>query len=74
MFVLSDLAPGDKGVIKEMFCNIDLKRRLLDLGMVYGTEIQCIMKSSMGDPKAYFIRGTLIALRNQDASKIILEG
>ena len=47
-----------------------LRRRILDLGMVPGTAVQCIRKSPAGDPIAYMVRDTLIALRNEDASQI----
>jgi ferrous iron transport protein A len=47
-----------------------LRRRILDLGMVPGTPVQCIRKSPSGDPVAYLVRDTLIALRSEDASKI----
>ena len=47
-----------------------LRRRILDLGMVPGTSVQCIRKSPSGDPIAYRVRDTLIALRREDASQI----
>jgi ferrous iron transport protein A len=47
-----------------------LRRRILDLGMVPGTPVQCIRKSPAGDPVAYLVRDTLIALRSEDASQI----
>lgn len=47
-----------------------LKRRLLDLGIVKNTKITPVFKSPSGDPTAFEIRGTLIALRKEDASLI----
>lgn len=47
-----------------------LRRRILDLGMVPGTPVQCIRQSPAGDPIAYMVRDTLIALRREDASQI----
>lgn len=49
------------------------RRRLLDLGVVPGTEITVEMVSPGGDPTAYRIRGSLIALREDQASKIHVE-
>ena len=46
------------------------RRRLLDLGIVPGTEIQVEMRSPSGDPTAYRIRGATIALRREQASQI----
>ena len=46
------------------------RRRMLDLGMVPGTLIECVRKSPSGDPAAYRVRGSLIALRNENADKV----
>ena len=48
------------------------RRRMLDLGLVSGTEIEAVQKSPAGDPVAYLIRGAVIALRNEDAGKILV--
>ncbi len=56
--------------IKSLHCTGDLRRRLLDLGLVNGTNIKAILKSPIGNPIAYEVRGTVIALRKED-SKLI---
>ena len=33
---------------------------------------ECIMKSPLGDPIAYMIKGATIAIRNEDSSKIFV--
>ncbi len=48
-------------------CQGPQRRRLLDLGVVSGTEIVPELVSSGGDPVAYRIRGALIALRREQA-------
>ena len=48
----------------------EIKRRLLDLGFVEGSFVECVGKSPMGDPSAYMLRGTVIAIRKKDAKKI----
>ena len=48
----------------------DMKRRLLDLGFYKGTSIKKVLVSPKGDPIAYRVRGTTIALRNSDAKYI----
>ncbi len=50
-----------------------IHRRLLDLGMVPSTSIQAVLQSPFGDPRAYLIRGSTIALREEDAKHIICE-
>ena len=49
------------------------KRRIFDLGIIPGTKIKALQKSPLGDPAAYFVRGTVLAFRNEDARKIIVE-
>lgn len=56
--------------LKSLNCKGDLRRRLLDLGLVNGTKIKAILKSPIGNPIAYEIRGSIIALRKED-SKLI---
>lgn len=54
-------------------CQGPQRRRLLDLGVVPGTEITPELVSTGGDPVAYRIRGALIALRLEQASWIEIE-
>jgi len=59
------------GISKE--CRGDNRRRLLDLGFVKGTEISIDLLSPLRNPKAYLVKGTSIALRNYQASKILIQ-
>jgi len=58
------------GISKE--CRGENRRRLLDLGFVVGTEIKIDLNSPLGNPVAYEVKGTSIALRNDQASKILI--
>jgi len=72
---LSSLNQGEKakviGISSE--CRGASRRRLLDLGFIKGTTIQNEMNSPSLDPKAFKIRNTLIALRNDQADLILIE-
>lgn len=46
---------------------------MLDLGFVPGTKIQTVRKSPSGNPIAYLIRGTVIALRKEEADLIMVD-
>ena len=71
---LNELKINKTGKIFEINCENDIKRRLLDLGMIKGTKITPVLISPSGDPKAFDIRGTLIAIREEDTKLIdILE-
>ncbi len=67
---LADLTVGTTGKISSLELNGLLRRRVLDLGMVPGTQVQCIRRSPAGDPIAFRVRNTTIALRSDDASLI----
>ncbi len=49
------------------------RRRLLDLGFVKGASIQIDLLNPLGDPKAFLIKGTSIAIRKNQASKILIK-
>lgn len=70
---LYELPLNTIGIIDTLDCDGNLRRRLLDLGMVKGTKITPIFKSPGGDPIAYEIRKTTIALRKEDSSLIKLK-
>ena len=69
---LTQLELNTTGRIKEIRCNSSIKRRLLDLGFIPNTPITPIMKSIAGDPIAYEIRNIIVAIRAQDADKILV--
>lgn len=46
------------------------RRRFLDLGLTPGTQIYPELGTFFGDPRAYRVRGTLIALRHDQAAQI----
>ena len=72
MRTLSLLTPGEYGIVKGIAEECKLKRRLSDLGIIPGTKVLCVIKSPLGEPKAYLVRGALIALRCEDSKNIIL--
>lgn len=49
------------------------RRRLLDLGFVKGATVSIDLINPLGEPNAYLIKGTAIALRNNQASKILIK-
>ena len=70
---LYELPLNTIGIVNDLNCNGNIRRRLLDLGIVKGTKITPVFKSPSGDPTAYEIRKTLIALRKEDSSMINLK-
>lgn len=74
MLELNKIKVGQRAIIKQVKANESIKRRLLDIGLTPGTEIECSLSSPSGNPRAYFIKGTLIAIRNEDTKNILVEG
>ena len=70
---LSSLDIGQSGTVNNLKVEGAMLRRLLDIGIVSGTKLSCVMKSPLGDPTAYLVRGSLIALRKEDSEKIVIE-
>ena len=70
---LCDISPGDTAVISNMLAQGSIRRRLRDMGLVEGAEVECLMKSPLGDPVAYLIKGAVIALRREDAAAVTVE-
>lgn len=70
---LNKLPVGQKATVASLLSKGTERRRMLDLGLVRGTTIEALQKSPSGDPIAYFIRGAVIALRDEDACKILIQ-
>lgn len=66
------LRPGEAGTVCLLLCEGSIRRRFLDIGLIPGTAVHCIGRSPLGDPTAYLVRGKLIAIRKEDAGKVIL--
>ena len=70
---LNDIKPGQSAIIKELLSSGSIKRRLLDIGLIENTEVECLGKSPGGDPKAFLIRGAVIAIRSEDCLNILIQ-
>ena len=69
---LHHLAPRQKAEIVDLdqACQGFTRRRFLDLGLTPGTIIYPELPNPFGVPRAYRVRGTLIALRKAQANQI----
>ena len=69
---LNSINPGEYAKIGQILTRGSMRRRLLDIGLTPGTMIECVGKSPAGDPKAFLIRGAVIALRSEDCADILI--
>ena len=70
---LAGLDLGQGGRVASVEAEGAMRRRLLDLGLIPGTPVTCVARSPAGDPSAYLVRWTVIALRRRDAAGVVLE-
>ena len=73
MLSLDRLKINDRAIIKSINCDKLVKIRLLDMGFNTDEEIKCVLVSPSKYIKAYLIKNTLIAIRNSDTKKIMVE-
>ncbi len=70
---LFELEKGQKCHIDKIYEYGDIKRRLLDIGLIENTLVECVEISPLGDPKAFLIRDAVIALRRNDCENILIK-
>ena len=70
---LADLEPGEWGIISGLSAQGEMRRRLQDLGFINATRVSGVQSSPLGDPRAYRVRETVIALRRKDAATILIK-
>lgn len=73
ILTLDKLPLNHMGYIKKINCNDKLKRRLLDLGLIEGTIICPVFKSPFNNPRAFEVRGSIIAIRTEDSKNIEID-
>ena len=71
--VLSSLKEGESCIIIDIMPTGAMVSRLKELGFTSGTEVMCLQRSFSGDPTAYRVKGTVIALRKEDADGILVQ-
>ena len=64
---------GKKYTVIDIRLKEEERKRIMDLGLIPNTTLKVLQKSPLGDPTAYFIRGTVIALRSECTKKIIVK-
>lgn len=69
-FTMDKLEIGQSATVLKINTVGNMRRRFIDLGLIESTVIQCVGKSPAGDPKAYLIKGAVIAIRQEDTKGI----
>jgi DtxR family Mn-dependent transcriptional regulator len=71
---LSELDPRELAEVVglDAACQGFSRRRLMDLGFTDGARVRPVLQTFAGDPRAYEIRGTVVALRRDQASQVLV--
>jgi DtxR family Mn-dependent transcriptional regulator len=71
---LADLSTGQSAHVLGLDdrCQGYSRRRLMDLGFTEGATLRPALTTFAGDPRAYEIRGTVVALRREQASQVLV--
>lgn len=72
MKTAAELKHGEKGRIQDLNSNNPSYKRLIEIGFTPGQEIELVNTCLFDDPIAFAVRGTLIAIRRNEADCIIL--
>lgn len=72
MRTAADLNFGEKAIIDNIDVSHPSSRRIMEIGFTPGQEIELINKSIFNDPLAFSLRGTMIAIRRNEADSIRL--
>jgi DtxR family Mn-dependent transcriptional regulator len=71
--VLSDLRIGQSGIVVKVGGKGQIRQRMMDMGLVPGSEIKVIRKAPLGDPIEFSIKGYNLSLRKSEAGDIEVE-
>jgi ferrous iron transport protein A len=67
---LSRLKPSEKGIILRVGGNGPIRRRILEMGVVAGSQVEVEYIAPLGDPIAIKVKGYHLSLRKEEADGI----
>ena len=71
---LADLNPGEKATVTSIHTTaLDIRQRLMEMGLTKGTVVEIIRFAPMGDPIEISVRGYRLSLRHVEAESVMLK-
>lgn len=70
---LSEMRPGEKGKVTKVTGSGFLRRRIMDMGIVKGREINVVRSAPLGDPVEFLLMGYNLTLRKNEAENVYVE-
>ncbi len=68
MKTLGDVRVGDSSAVVKLHGSGALRRHLMDLGLVKGTEFTVVKVAPLGDPVEITVRGYELSIRKEEAA------
>ena len=73
MKTLKEIRVGQSAIIKKIHGDGALKRRIMDMGITKGVEVNIRKVAPLGDPLEITVRGYELSIRKADAELIEVE-
>lgn len=70
---LHELSAGQHGIVVRVGGKGSVKRRMMDMGLVPGTEVKVVRVAPLGDPVEFEVKGYSLSLRKSEARDITVE-
>ncbi len=70
---LSDLKPGESGVITKILGHGAFRKRVMEMGFVRGREVTMVLNAPLQDPVKYSLMGYEVSLRRAEAHLLEIE-
>ena len=67
---LKEVEVGGKVTIAKLLGDGAVKRRIMDMGLVKGTEVEVVKVAPIGDPIELAVRGYALSIRKDEAAMI----
>jgi Fe2+ transport system protein FeoA len=70
---LSEVRRGGTATVKEIDGTRSFRRRLLEMGLIPGTQVKVVNVAPLGDPLFIEVRGSQWSLRHNEAAEIQIQ-
>jgi Fe2+ transport system protein FeoA len=70
---LHKLQAGQKGVVVRVGGKGPARRRMMDMGLVPGSDVEVVRVAPLGDPIEFTVKGYSLSLRKSEAKAITVE-
>ena len=67
---LAQLQPGQTAEIVSIDCDRRMSRRLMEMGLLPGTEVRLVRTAPLGDPLEIRLRNYSLSVRRSEAARI----